>query len=208
MQRPIFQQCKSRTKCVRGYQVILVLSCVHESLATCRWCCMTLVLTQVTPHVVRQDPNPPKKRDFAKGLTPDVLQMFHDAQSNILELNKSRLQALEELKFARSRIQDLGTFECTSYSVCFIFFSSDHGVQAQESVDARRTSCSSFRGTCTVVKRELIYRAISVAGSQLFLFLQSVQCRPFKRVPTRRPSLINARMLRSSRHQPLPALQR
>lgn len=48
-----------------------------------------------------------KKRDFVKGLTPDVLELFHDAQTNILELNKSRLLALEELALARERIREL-----------------------------------------------------------------------------------------------------
>lgn len=36
--------------------------------------------------------------------------MFHDAQRNILELNKSRLMALDELKQAKERIAELGMF--------------------------------------------------------------------------------------------------
>lgn len=43
-----------------------------------------------------------------RGLPPDALQQFYDAQSNILELNRSRLQALEELKLARDKIAELG----------------------------------------------------------------------------------------------------
>lgn len=42
-------------------------------------------------------------------LTPEMLQMFTDAQRNIMELNKSRLAALNELRSARQRIQELGT---------------------------------------------------------------------------------------------------
>ena len=41
-------------------------------------------------------------------LTPEMLQMFTDAQQNIMELNKSRLAALNELRSARQRIQELG----------------------------------------------------------------------------------------------------
>jgi hypothetical protein len=45
---------------------------------------------------------------FEKGLSGDVLAMFHEAQRNILELNKSRLMALDELRQARERIEELG----------------------------------------------------------------------------------------------------
>lgn len=37
----------------------------------------------------------------------EVMDMFREAQQNILELNKSRLVALEELQLARARIEDL-----------------------------------------------------------------------------------------------------
>jgi hypothetical protein len=49
---------------------------------------------------------------FEKGLSGDVLAMFHEAQRNILELNKSRLMALDELRQARERIEELGTRLC------------------------------------------------------------------------------------------------
>lgn len=42
-------------------------------------------------------------------MSPDVLAMFNEAQKNIMELNRSRLKALEELKEAKQRINDLGT---------------------------------------------------------------------------------------------------
>jgi hypothetical protein len=42
------------------------------------------------------------------GLDSDVLTMFHEAQRNILELNKSRLQALDDLRQAKERIRELG----------------------------------------------------------------------------------------------------
>ena len=41
-------------------------------------------------------------------MSPDVLAMFNEAQKNIMELNRSRLKALEELKEAKQRINDLG----------------------------------------------------------------------------------------------------
>ncbi|KAK9836988.1 hypothetical protein WJX81_004476 [Elliptochloris bilobata] len=44
--------------------------------------------------------------DAAK-LTPEMLAMFSEAQRNIMELNKSRLAALSELRIARQRIQKL-----------------------------------------------------------------------------------------------------
>ena len=37
----------------------------------------------------------------------EVMDMFREAQQNILELNRSRLVALEELQLARARIEDL-----------------------------------------------------------------------------------------------------
>lgn len=42
--------------------------------------------------------------------------MFHDAQRNILELNKSRLMALDELKQAKERINELGA--CSASQPC------------------------------------------------------------------------------------------
>lgn len=47
------------------------------------------------------------QQGFEKGLSGDVLAMFHEAQRNILELNKSRLMALDELRQAKERIQEL-----------------------------------------------------------------------------------------------------
>jgi hypothetical protein len=44
------------------------------------------------------------------GLSGEALSMFHDAQRNILELNKSRLMALDELKQAKERINELGAW--------------------------------------------------------------------------------------------------
>ena len=41
-------------------------------------------------------------------LTPEMLAMFGEAKRNIMELNKSRLAALGELRTARQRIQELG----------------------------------------------------------------------------------------------------
>ena len=38
-----------------------------------------------------------------------VAEMFREAQSSILELNQSRVAALEELQLARLRITELGT---------------------------------------------------------------------------------------------------
>ena len=46
--------------------------------------------------------------DAAGKLTPEMLAMFSEAQRNIMELNKSRLAALSELRTARQRIQELG----------------------------------------------------------------------------------------------------
>jgi hypothetical protein len=48
------------------------------------------------------------QQSFEKGLSGDVLAMFHEAQRNILELNKSRLMALGELRQAKERINELG----------------------------------------------------------------------------------------------------
>lgn len=52
------------------------------------------------------------------------------AQDNIIELNKSRLRALEELKAARQKIAELGKCPWFNYSTCArgqpgVFFS--HG---------------------------------------------------------------------------------
>lgn len=47
----------------------------------------------------------------AEGLgkaSPDVLRLFSETQRNLLELNRSRLSALDELRVARSKITDLG----------------------------------------------------------------------------------------------------
>lgn len=49
-------------------------------------------------------------------MSPDVLAMFNEAQKNIMELNRSRLKALEELKEAKQRISDLGTSVWTRVS--------------------------------------------------------------------------------------------
>lgn len=49
-------------------------------------------------------------REVESGLSGEALTMFHDAQRNILELNKSRLMALDELKQAKERIAELGMF--------------------------------------------------------------------------------------------------
>lgn len=46
----------------------------------------------------------------AEGLgkaSPDVLRLFSETQRNLLELNRSRLSALDELRVARSKITDL-----------------------------------------------------------------------------------------------------
>jgi hypothetical protein len=48
------------------------------------------------------------------GLDSDVLTMFHEAQRNILELNKSRLQALDDLRQAKERIRELGAPPATT----------------------------------------------------------------------------------------------
>ena len=40
-------------------------------------------------------------------LSPAALKIFQEAQQNILELNESRLRALEELEAAKARIKDL-----------------------------------------------------------------------------------------------------
>ncbi len=50
-------------------------------------------------------------------MSPDVLAMFNEAQKNIMELNRSRLKALEELKEAKQRISDLGTYRVGGF-VC------------------------------------------------------------------------------------------
>lgn len=49
--------------------------------------------------------------DAAGKLTPEMLALFSEAQRNIMELNKSRLAALGELRAARQRIQELGAGE-------------------------------------------------------------------------------------------------
>jgi hypothetical protein len=50
----------------------------------------------------------------SSGLSGEALSMFHDAQRNILELNKSRLMALDELKQAKERISELGALASRS----------------------------------------------------------------------------------------------
>jgi hypothetical protein len=52
------------------------------------------------------------------GLSGEALSMFHDAQRNILELNKSRLMALDELKQAKERINELGAFSVAAALYC------------------------------------------------------------------------------------------
>ena len=50
----------------------------------------------------------------AEGLgkvSPDVLKLFGETQRNLLELNRSRLSALDELRVARTRISELGEAE-------------------------------------------------------------------------------------------------
>lgn len=42
-----------------------------------------------------------------KSLSPEARRIFREAQDNIIELNKSRLRALEELKAARHKIAEL-----------------------------------------------------------------------------------------------------
>eukprot|EP00892_Ulva_mutabilis_P003916 jgi/Ulvmu1/1897/UM012_0055.1 len=53
-------------------------------------------------------------REVESGLSGEALTMFHDAQRNILELNKSRLMALDELKQAKERISELEAL-CAEY---------------------------------------------------------------------------------------------
>lgn len=38
----------------------------------------------------------------------DVLRLFSETQRNLLELNRSRLSALDDLRVAKNRITDLG----------------------------------------------------------------------------------------------------
>lgn len=40
--------------------------------------------------------------------SPDVLRLFSETQRNLLELNRSRLSALDELRVAKNKIADLG----------------------------------------------------------------------------------------------------
>lgn len=40
--------------------------------------------------------------------SPDVLRLFSETQRNLLELNRSRLSALDELRVANHKISDLG----------------------------------------------------------------------------------------------------
>lgn len=40
--------------------------------------------------------------------SPDILRLFSETQRNLLELNRSRLSALDELRVAKSKISDLG----------------------------------------------------------------------------------------------------
>lgn len=40
--------------------------------------------------------------------SPDVLRLFSETQRNLLELNRSRLSALDELRVAKNKISDLG----------------------------------------------------------------------------------------------------
>ena len=40
--------------------------------------------------------------------SPDVLRLFSETQRNLLELNRSRLSALDELRVANNKISDLG----------------------------------------------------------------------------------------------------
>ncbi|KAL3141829.1 hypothetical protein ABBQ32_004501 [Trebouxia sp. C0010 RCD-2024] len=52
----------------------------------------------------------PKVNGNTEGLgtaSPDVLRLFSETQRNLLELNRSRLSALDELRVAKNRISDL-----------------------------------------------------------------------------------------------------
>lgn len=42
------------------------------------------------------------------GKASDVLRLFSETQRNLLELNRSRLSALDELRVAKNRITNLG----------------------------------------------------------------------------------------------------
>eukprot|EP00232_Nephroselmis_pyriformis_P010015 CAMPEP_0182903798 /NCGR_PEP_ID=MMETSP0034_2-20130328/31600_1 /TAXON_ID=156128 /ORGANISM="Nephroselmis pyriformis, Strain CCMP717" /LENGTH=205 /DNA_ID=CAMNT_0025038793 /DNA_START=472 /DNA_END=1089 /DNA_ORIENTATION=- len=50
------------------------------------------------------------------GLTTEIMEMFAEAQENIMELNQSRVDALEQLQLSRARIGDLEevVFEVTA----------------------------------------------------------------------------------------------
>ena len=41
-------------------------------------------------------------------VSPDVLKLFGETQRNLLELNRSRLNALDELREAKHKISELG----------------------------------------------------------------------------------------------------
>lgn len=48
----------------------------------------------------------------------DVMQLFSKAQRNLMEVNRSRLDALQELGAAQARIAELGTGSSLLQSAC------------------------------------------------------------------------------------------
>lgn len=67
--------------------------------------------------------------------SPDVLRLFSETQRNLLELNRSRLSALDELRVANHKISDLeGKLEQVSNKTVATSPSTDSNSQQQESI--------------------------------------------------------------------------
>ena len=76
---------------------------------------LPLQVTGTRRTVLRPAYSAASREGLQHGLSGEALSMFHDAQRNILELNKSRLMALDELKQAKERINELGALCLVSY---------------------------------------------------------------------------------------------
>ena len=63
-------------------------------------------------------PRPCRRNSTLGGAQESRLASPLQAQDNIIELNKSRLRALEELKAARQKIAELGALRCCCARLC------------------------------------------------------------------------------------------
>ena len=80
--------------------------------------------------------------------SPDILRLFSETQRNLLELNRSRLSALDELRIAKTKISDLGKgFNmCTSCHkrYCHIAATIAEGQLEQATTDSSHAAAASI----------------------------------------------------------------